>query len=61
MLATDGAGSVMRRRMAALGLIEARESDLDHGYRNCRFQRAPEAAIGWRGRRCTSGRAAATC
>ncbi len=33
MLATDGAGSVMRRRMAALGLIEARESDLEHGYK----------------------------
>ncbi len=33
LLATDGAGSVMRRRMAALGLIEARESDLNHGYK----------------------------
>ncbi len=33
VLATDGAGSVMRRRMAALGLIEARESDLEHGYK----------------------------
>jgi len=33
LLATDGAGSVMRRRMAALGLIEARESDLEHGYK----------------------------
>ncbi len=33
LLAADGAGSVMRRRMAALGLIEARESDLEHGYK----------------------------
>ncbi len=33
LIATDGAGSVMRRRMAAHGLIEARESDLEHGYK----------------------------
>lgn len=33
LLATDGAGSWMRRRMATLGLIRARETDLDHGYK----------------------------
>jgi kynurenine 3-monooxygenase len=33
LLATDGAGSVMRRRMTALRLIEAQEADLEHGYK----------------------------
>ena len=33
MLATDGAGSVMRREMAARGLIQASETDLEHGYK----------------------------
>ncbi len=33
LLAADGAGSVMRRRMAAHGLIEVREADLEHGYK----------------------------
>jgi kynurenine 3-monooxygenase len=33
LLAADGAGSLMRRRMAAAGLIEAREADLEHGYK----------------------------
>jgi kynurenine 3-monooxygenase len=33
MLATDGAGSLMRRRMSALELIDARETDLEHGYK----------------------------
>jgi kynurenine 3-monooxygenase len=33
LLATDGAGSLMRRRMSALNLIEARETDLEHGYK----------------------------
>jgi kynurenine 3-monooxygenase len=33
LLAADGAGSVARRRMAALGLIAAREVDLAHGYK----------------------------
>src|SRR5271170_3750483 len=33
LLAADGAGSVTRRRMAAHGLIEAREVDLEHGYK----------------------------
>lgn len=33
LLAADGAGSSVRRRMSALGLIESHESDLDHGYK----------------------------
>jgi kynurenine 3-monooxygenase len=33
LLATDGAGSLMRRRMSALRLIEAHETDLEHGYK----------------------------
>ncbi|MGO9514844.1 MAG: FAD-dependent oxidoreductase [Steroidobacteraceae bacterium] len=42
LIATDGAGSVMRRRMAALGLIEARESDLDHGYKELSVPAGPQ-------------------
>jgi kynurenine 3-monooxygenase len=33
LLATDGAGSLVRRRMSAAGLIEATEADLEHGYK----------------------------
>jgi kynurenine 3-monooxygenase len=33
LLASDGAGSSMRRRMSARNLIEARETDLEHGYK----------------------------
>jgi kynurenine 3-monooxygenase len=33
LLATDGAGSLLRREMSAQGLIEARETDLEHGYK----------------------------
>jgi kynurenine 3-monooxygenase len=33
LLATDGAGSWMRRRMSSLHLIDAQESDLEHGYK----------------------------
>ena len=33
LLAADGAGSSMRREMSALNLIEARETDLEHGYK----------------------------
>jgi len=42
MLATDGAGSLMRRRMGALGLIEAHESDLEHGYKELSVPAGPE-------------------
>lgn len=33
LLATDGAGSMTRQRMRALGLIEVAEADLEHGYK----------------------------
>jgi kynurenine 3-monooxygenase len=33
LLATDGAGSWMRRRMSMLQLIDVRETDLEHGYK----------------------------
>ena len=33
LLAADGAGSSMRREMSALNLIHARETDLEHGYK----------------------------
>ncbi|MGO9933068.1 MAG: FAD-dependent oxidoreductase [Steroidobacteraceae bacterium] len=33
LLAADGAGSTMRREMSALNLIQARETDLEHGYK----------------------------
>ncbi|HEY2145552.1 MAG TPA: NAD(P)/FAD-dependent oxidoreductase [Steroidobacteraceae bacterium] len=33
LLACDGAGSAVRRRMSALGLIQAGETDLEHGYK----------------------------
>jgi kynurenine 3-monooxygenase len=33
LLATDGAGSSMRRRMSSLHLIDAHETDLEHGYK----------------------------
>ncbi len=33
LLAADGAASLTRRRMAAEGLIRAREADLEHGYK----------------------------
>jgi kynurenine 3-monooxygenase len=33
LLATDGAGSWMRRRLSSLHLIDAHETDLEHGYK----------------------------
>ena len=44
LLAADGAGSLMRRRMAAAGLIEARESDLEHGYKELTIPAGPRGA-----------------
>jgi kynurenine 3-monooxygenase len=43
VLATDGAGSLVRRRMRTAGLIEATESDLEHGYKELSI---PAAAHG---------------
>jgi len=44
LLAADGAGSLMRRRMAAAGLISARESDLEHGYKELTIPAGPRGA-----------------
>ena len=43
LLAADGAGSLMRRRMSALGFIETHETDLEHGYKELSM---PAAADG---------------
>jgi kynurenine 3-monooxygenase len=44
LLAADGAGSSTRRRMAASGLIEAREDDLEHGYKELTIPAGPQGA-----------------
>jgi kynurenine 3-monooxygenase len=44
LLATDGAGSVMRRRMTALGVIETQEADLEHGYKELSIPGGPNGA-----------------
>ena len=44
LLAADGAGSVMRRRMTALGLTETQEADLDHGYKELSIPSGPDGA-----------------
>ena len=44
LLAADGAGSLMRRRMAAAGLIEAREAPLEHGYKELTIPAGPRGA-----------------
>jgi kynurenine 3-monooxygenase len=44
LLAADGAGSLTRRRMAAAGLIEARETDLEHGYKELSIPAGPGGA-----------------
>jgi kynurenine 3-monooxygenase len=41
LLATDGAGSTARREMAAQGLIEAHEIDLEHGYKELSIPPGP--------------------
>jgi kynurenine 3-monooxygenase len=45
MLATDGAGSVMRREMAAQGRIHACETDLEHGYKELSIPSGPDGAF----------------
>ena len=41
LLATDGAGSLMRREMSGKGLIQAAERDLEHGYKELLIPAAP--------------------
>jgi kynurenine 3-monooxygenase len=42
LLAADGAGSLMRRCMAARGLTNARESHLKHGYKEMKIPAGPD-------------------
>jgi kynurenine 3-monooxygenase len=44
LVATDGAGSLMRRRMAARGLISGRELDLEHGYKELAVPAGPHGS-----------------
>jgi kynurenine 3-monooxygenase len=44
LVATDGAGSLMRRRMAAHGLINAQELDLEHGYKELAVPAGPHGS-----------------
>jgi kynurenine 3-monooxygenase len=44
LLATDGAGSAMRREMAARQLIQGREIDLEHGYKELAIPTGPHGA-----------------
>jgi kynurenine 3-monooxygenase len=45
LLATDGAGSLMRREMNAQGFIEARETDLEHGYKELSIPAAADGSF----------------
>lgn len=45
MLATDGAGSIMRREMAARKLIQANETDLEHGYKELSIPAGPAGSF----------------
>jgi kynurenine 3-monooxygenase len=44
LLATDGAGSAVRRRMNTLQLIHAQETDLEHGYKELSIPAGPGAS-----------------
>jgi kynurenine 3-monooxygenase len=45
LLATDGAGSLMRRAMSAQGLIQASETDLEHGYKELSVPPGPAGSF----------------
>ncbi|MEO7207891.1 MAG: NAD(P)/FAD-dependent oxidoreductase [Steroidobacteraceae bacterium] len=45
LLATDGAGSAMRREMSARRLIQAGEIDLEHGYKELSIPAGPRGAF----------------
>ena len=45
MLATDGAGSIMRREMAGRNLIQAGEKDLEHGYKELSIPPGPDGSF----------------
>ena len=42
LIGADGAGSLLRRRLAEQGLIQARETDLEHGYKELSIPRGPD-------------------
>jgi kynurenine 3-monooxygenase len=44
LLAADGAGSLIRRRLAARGLIESQETELEHGYKELSIPSGPNGA-----------------
>jgi kynurenine 3-monooxygenase len=44
LLGADGAGSLLRRRLAVQGVIEAEESPLEHGYKELSIPRGPNGA-----------------
>ncbi|MGA2188505.1 MAG: NAD(P)/FAD-dependent oxidoreductase [Steroidobacteraceae bacterium] len=44
LIAADGAGSLMRRCMAASGFIEAGEADLEHGYKELSIPAGPKGS-----------------
>jgi kynurenine 3-monooxygenase len=45
LLATDGAGSLMRREMALAKLIQAAETDLEHGYKELSVPSGPNGSF----------------
>jgi kynurenine 3-monooxygenase len=45
LLATDGAGSAVRREMSAQKLIQAREIDLEHGYKELSIPAGPQGSF----------------
>jgi kynurenine 3-monooxygenase len=45
LLATDGAGSTVRREMAAQGFIQASEIDLEHGYKELSIPAGPQGTF----------------
>ncbi len=44
LLGADGAGSLLRRRLAAQGMLEAEESPLEHGYKELSIPAAAQGA-----------------
>ena len=45
LLATDGAGSVVRRQMTVQKLIHSRETDLEHGYKELSIPAGPQGTF----------------
>jgi kynurenine 3-monooxygenase len=45
LIGADGAGSVLRRRLAEQRLIEAHETDLEHGYKELTIPKGPDGGF----------------